>query len=74
MDQFSEEILRKITELEVSYISGNDMADRRSNKQLLEEFDNISAKLTEICKTTDHETGHTICTPRLLSGTDLITL
>ena len=74
IDQFSEEILQTISELEVSYISAMDLADRRSSKQLREEFDDMSAKLTEMSNNTDYEKGHTICTPYLLTGTNLITL
>ena len=72
--QFHEEMLQKISELEVSYISATDLTDRRSNKQLLEEFDEVSAKLTEMSKPTDDERGHTICTPYLHSGTNLKSL
>ena len=74
VDQFSEEMLQKISELEVTYISANDLADRRSNKQLLEDFYDISAKLTDTSGITECETGHTICTPYLLPGRNLITL
>ena len=72
--QSSEEMLQKISDLELSYISAGDLTDRRSNQQLLEEFDTMSAKLTEMSNNTDYEKGHTICTPYLLTGTNLITL
>ena len=74
MAQFHEEMLQKISELEVSYISATDLTDKRSNKQLLEDFYDISAKLTDTSEVTACETGHTICTPYLLPGRNLIAL
>ena len=74
VNQLSEWMLSIISELEVSYISATDLADRRSNKQLLEEFHSMSAKLANTSEITECETGHTICTPYLLSGTNLIAL
>ena len=67
MAQFHEETLQKISELEVSYISATDLTDRRSNKQLLEEFDDISAKLTEINDGSD-EKEYALHTPYLHAG------
>ena len=65
--QFHEEMLQKISELEVSYISATDLANKRSNKQLLEEFDDISAELTEMNGDSD-EKGYALNTPYLHTG------
>ena len=67
MAQFHEEMLQKISELERSYLSATDLTDRRSNKQLLEEFDDMSAELTEINVDND-EKGYALHTPYLHTG------
>ena len=65
--QFHEEMLQRITELEVSYISATDLTDRRSNKRLMEEFDDMSTELTEINGDSD-EKEYVLHTPYLHTG------
>ena len=70
MAQFHGEMLQKISELEESYISTTDLADRRSNKQLLEEYDFMSAELSEMSKHTDYEERYALHTPYLRTGSN----
>ena len=68
MDKFSDEKLLNITILDDLYISASHLADRRSDKDLLEDFDEVSANLTQaLC---DREYDKEIClkTPYLHTG------
>ena len=68
VDKFSDEILLNITVLDDLYISATHLADRRSDKQLLDEFDEVSANLAGV--TCDHECedGLNLFTPYLHTG------
>ena len=69
MDQFCEEMLSSIADLEVSYISATDLADRKSDKQLLDEFDDMLEKLTQMDRDREYGTEHSLRTPYLQTGT-----
>ena len=68
MDKFSDEKLLNITVLDGLYISASHLADRRSDKDLLEDFDEVSANLTQaLC---DRKYDKEVClkTPYLHTG------
>ena len=69
MNQFSEEVLSIITDLEVAYSSATDMADRKSDKQLLDEFGDMLEKLTQMDRDREYGTEHNLHTPYLQIGT-----
>ena len=62
-------MLSTIADLEVSYISCTDLADRKSDKQLLEVFDDILEKLTQMDRDREYGTEHNLRTPYLQTGT-----
>ena len=69
VNQLSEEMLSIIADLEISYISATDLADRRSDKRLLKEYDDMSAKLTQMSCDIKYETKTGLRTPYLHTGT-----
>ena len=55
VEQFSDEILLNTTVLDDLYIYGTHLADRRADRQLLEEFDEVSRKLEQTNSSKDYE-------------------
>ena len=68
MDKFSDEKLLNITVLDDLYISASHLADRRSDKELLEDFDEVSASLTQALYDREYDKEICLKTPYLHTG------
>ena len=68
VDQFSDETLLNITVLDDMYISATHLADRRSDKQLLDEYDEVSANLVQTISDQDYDKEICLKTPYLQTG------
>ena len=68
VEQFSDETLLNTTVLDDLYIYGTHLADRRADRQLLEEFDEVSRKLEQTNSSKDYEKVIILKTPYLHTG------
>ena len=66
--QFSEDTAWNVTVLDDLYISGTNLADRRSDKQLVEQYRNLSANLSSMIDNMRYEIQLDLTTPYLHAG------
>ena len=68
VNQFSEDTILDITVLDDMYIYGTTLAENRSDKQLLDEYDEVSSKLSKASSDWALEKTITLKTPHLSKG------
>lgn len=68
VNQYSEEMLLDMTSLDDLYSYGMSLADKRSDKQLLEEFEEVATNMTEKSIDQNCENPHFLKTPYLHTG------
>ena len=66
--QFSEDTAWNVTVLDDLYISGTNLADKRSDKQLVEQYRNLSANLSSMIDNMRYEIQLDLTTPYLHAG------
>ena len=68
VNQFSEDTILNITVLDDMYIYGTHLAEKRSDRQLLDEYDEISIKLRQTINDEALEKTIILKTPYLSKG------